>query len=315
MKQIKMKQANPSMWRVFKKNWELLALCIPAIVCYILFAYLPMGGLVMAFKDFRYNLGIFGSPWIGFKNFEFLFTSSDLYIIVRNTVGYGVLFIAVNLVVCVIFALLLFEVSNRKALKFYQTSMLLPNFLSWVIIGFITYAIFNPVLGLLHQVNGFFGGGWFDVYVKRGLWPFILTIVNQWKGLGLGVLIYYAALMGIDTSLYEAAKIDGASRWKQTLYVSLPGLVPLIIILTIMSMGGIFKSDVGLFYAIPRNVGILNPAVDVIDTYVLRGITSAGGTNFTTTSAIGMVQSVLGLVLVVLTNSVVRKISPDNSLF
>lgn len=299
-------------WRTFKNNWELLLLCLPAVICYILFNYVPMSGLVLAFKNFRYDLGLFGSPWNGWANFDFLFQSVDLGRIVRNTLGYSATFIVVNLVTNVTVALLLFEISSRKALKAYQTMMTLPNFLSWVIVGFITYAIFNPSYGVLNQMLASMGKETVDVYSQPGYWPYILVFVNTWKGVGMGCIMYYAALIGIDSSLYEAARIDGANRWQMTLHISIPSLIPLMTIMTIMAVGNMFRGDFGLFYQIPRDVGVLYPTTDVIDTYVYRGLQQA---NFGIGSAVGLVQSVVGLVLVTATNAIVKKISPENSMF
>lgn len=307
---IKTSQKGP--WQTFKSNWELLLLCMPAVICYILFNYVPMGGLILAFKNFRYDLGLFGSPWAGMENFNFLFKSIDLVRIVRNTVGYSATFIVVNLVTNVAVALLLFEVSSRKALKAYQTMMTLPNFLSWVIVGFITYAIFNPTLGVLNQLRTSLGMEFIDVYAEPAYWPFILVFVNTWKGVGMGCLMYYASLISVDTALFEAAKIDGANRWQQTVHISLPSLIPLMTIMTIMAVGNMFRGDFGLFYQIPRNVGVLYPTTDVIDTYVYRGLQQG---NFGMSSAVGLVQSVVGLVLVSATNFIVSKISPENSMF
>ena len=298
--------------RTFKANWELLLLCIPALISYILFQYIPMGGLVMAFERYRYDLGLFGSPFIGLENFEFLFKSVDLVRIVRNTVGYGALFLVVDLITNVGVALLLFEINSRGALKFYQTVMTLPRFLSWVIVGFITYAIFNPAVGVLNQVLSTLGMQGVDVYSNPSYWPFILTAVHIWNGVGMGCIMYYANLIGIDPALYEAATIDGASRWQQTLHISIPSLVPLMTIMGIMAVGGLFNGDFGLFYQIPRDVGVLYPTTDIINTYVFRGLQNG---EFGMSSATGLVQSVVGLVLVTITNAIVKKIAPENSMF
>ncbi len=298
--------------RTFKANWELLLLCIPALISYILFQYIPMGGLVMAFERYRYDLGLFGSLFIGLENFEFLFKSVDLVRIVRNTVGYGALFLVVDLITNVGVALLLFEINSRGALKFYQTVMTLPRFLSWVIVGFITYAIFNPAVGVLNQVLSVLGMQGVDVYSNPSYWPFILTVVHIWNGVGMGCIMYYANLIGIDPALYEAATIDGASRWQQTLHISIPSLVPLMTIMGIMAVGGLFNGDFGLFYQIPRDVGVLYPTTDIINTYVFRGLQNG---EFGMSSATGLVQSVVGLVLVTITNAIVKKIAPENSMF
>ena len=297
----------------FVRNFELLLLCVPALVCYLMFAYTPMFGLVMAFKDYKLARGIFGSDWIGLKNFEFLFRSVDLTRIMRNTVMYSVSFIVIGLILNVLIALLLNEIrSKRRALKYYQTTMIFPNFLSWVIVGYVTYAVFNPSLGVFNQVRGFFGMEPIDVYMNARYWPGILVFVNMWKGVGMGSMFYFAALIGIDESLYEAAKIDGANRLRQIYHVSLPGLVPLMTIMSILAMGNVFRGDFGLFYQIPRDVKLLYETTDIIDTYVFRGLQS---NNYGMASAVGFVQSVLGLLMITLTNLAVRKISPENSLF
>ena len=298
---------------IFIKNIELLLLCIPALICYILFAYVPMGGLIMAFKDYKLARGIWGSKWIGFKNFEFLFRSTELWRIVRNTVSYSLLFIVVGLIFNVFIALLLKEIfRSKRVLKYYQTTMIFPNFLSWVIVGYITYAIFNPSLGLWNQIRNFIGLESIDVYMDAKYWPGILTFTSLWKGVGMGSMLYFAALIGIDESLYEAAEIDGASRIRQIIHISLPGLLPLMTILSILAMGSVFRGDFGLFYLIPRDVSILYETTDIIDTYVFRGLQ---GSNYGMSSAVGFIQSIVGLVMVYTTNALVKKINPDRSLF
>jgi len=298
----------------FVKNFELLLLCIPALVCYILFNYVPMFGLVMAFKDYKLAKGIWGSKWIGLKNFKFLFNSVDLPRIVRNTLLYSITFIIMGLILNVIIALLLNEVRNsRGALKYYQTTMIFPNFLSWVIVGYITYAILNPSLGILAQLREILGmTETLDVYMDPKYWPGILIAVNLWKGVGMGSMFYFAALIGVDESLYEAAKIDGATRLQQIRHISIPSLIPLMTIMSILAMGSVFRGDFGLFYQIPRDVKVLYDTTDIIDTYVFRGLQS---NNYGMSSAVGFVQSVVGLVMVTVTNAIVKKVSPENSMF
>ncbi len=210
-------------------------------------------------------------------------------------------------------AILLYEVHSRKALKFYQTSMILPHFLSWVIVGYITYILLEPSMGILNKIIRFFGGEGLQWYSEPKYWIFILPIVNVWKTVGLKTIMYYAALMGIDEQLFEAAQIDGAGRFKQILYITIPSLVPLMVTLTILDVGHIIKGDFGLFYTIPRDVGLLYPTTDIIDTYVYRGLRT--GSDIGITTAVGLFQSAVGLVMVIATNLVVKKISPENSLF
>lgn len=297
---------------VFKKNWQLLLLCLPALTAYILFQYVPMAGIVLAFKNYKYNLGIFGSEWAGFKNFEYLLRSPDLWRITRNTVGYSVAFIVAGLIVEVGIALLLYEIDNRKALKFYQTYLQFPRFMSWVVVGFITYALFNPTYGVLNQVLSSLGMERIDVYSKASYWPPIMVILDQWKGAGAGCILYYAALMGIDHSLYEAAAIDGATRLQQTRHISIPCLAGVASIRLILQIGNIFDGDFGMFYQIPRNIGLLYPTTDNVATYVFRSL-QAG--RYTAGAATGLLKSVLGLIMVVLTNGIVKKIAPENALF
>jgi len=267
---------------------------------------------VLAFKDYRYNLGIFGSPWAGLKNFQFFFTSQDFIKLMRNTLGYGLAFMITSLLSAVTVALLLFEVKLRAAVKFYQTVMILPRFLSWVVVGFITFLVFSHSNGIANSILTASGKPGIDWYTKPMYWPPILIVVNIWKGVGTGAILYYAALMGINKELYEAAEIDGAGRLKQTWYISLPSLVPLMVVLTILAIQQIVRGDFGLFYQIPRNVGALYPTTDVIDTYVFRGLRSG---DMAMTAAVGLFQSVAAFILIVGTNLVVRRISPEHSLF
>lgn len=305
--------ANNRAFQRFRSNFELSLLTIPAMILFILFHYAPMFGVVLAFKNYRYDKGIFGSDWSGFRNFEFFFTSQDAFRITRNTVGYSLTFMITGTLAALIIALLLFEIIKAKmATKFYQTTMILPRFLSWVVVGFITYAILNPSQGILNQVLEGMGFEPVQWYSDPKYWPVILTIVNLWNGVGMGSIIYFAGLMGVEKEQYEAAEIDGAGRYKKALYISIPALIPLIIILNILAFGGLFSGDFGLFYQIPRNIGGLYPTTDIINTYVFRGLRSG---NISMTAAVGLFQSFVGLILVIAANKVVKKISPDNSLF
>jgi len=250
---------------------------------------------------------------VGFKNFEFLFRSVDLPRIIRNTVGYNLLFMVTGNVITISCSLLLFEIkSRRSALKVYQTIMTFPSFMSWVIVGFITYAIFNPRIGVLNQTLRAAGLPPADVYTNPWAWPFIFPIVSVWKGLGMGSMIYLSALLAIDESLYEAATIDGATRMQQTRFISLPSLLSLFMIMFIMGMGGMIGGDFGLFYQISRDVGVLYETTDIIDTFVYRGLKQA---NWGMSSAVGFFQSVVGLFLVVITNFIVNRISSEHALY
>ena len=295
----------------FQKNWQYLLLCLPSVIGYICFHFVPLAGMLMPFTDYTYRDGIFGSRWIGFQNFTTLFRSPAFGKLIRNTVAYSTSFIIIGHVIAIFTALMLYEVGGKKLKKLYQTSMMIPNFLSWVIVGYITYAILHPSYGFIRQIRDAMGLPYYDVYTDPTWWPLILTLTAIWKGMN-GYLTYYACLMGVDPTLYEAAVIDGATRWQQRRYVSLPALVPLIMLFLISAVAGIFSNDFGLFYTIPRNVGLLYETTDVINTYVYRGLQNG---SFLQSSAIGLMQSVIGCILLVTTNSIVRKVSPENSMF
>ncbi|MBC8059921.1 MAG: sugar ABC transporter permease [Clostridiaceae bacterium] len=297
----------------FKDQLEFLAMCAPASILLLIFSYLPMIGLILPFKEFRYDVGIFSSKWVGLKNFNFFFSSSDAFRITRNTIGLNFLFIITGTVVAIGIALMLFEIKNKHHIKIYQTLTILPNFISYVVAGYITYSLFNPVYGVLNHLLTSIHLAPVQWYSEPNLWPGILTLTNLWKGVGMASIIYYAALMGIDSEYFEAAAIDGASKFKATIYITLPFLVPLVTILTILSIGGIFRSDFGLFYQITRNIGLLYSTTDVIDTYIFRALKTVG--DFNMASAVGLYQALVGFVLVMVTNKIVKKISPDSSLF
>lgn len=306
------KKKKKKLVKKLKSYAPLILLMTPALVYFIMFHYAPMAGVVLAFKNFRYDLGIFGSPWVGLDNFKFFFTSNDAWRILRNTVGYSFLFIIVNNVAALTLALLLNEIKSKTMLKIHQTAMLLPNFLSWVLVGFITFIFLNPTSGVMNQFLELIGQDSVNWYQTPQHWPVILTTVNLWKGLGMSTIMYFASLLGVDPQLYEAARIDGASRFKQAIHISLPALMPVFTILMILAIGDTFRGDFGLFYQIPRNVGLLYPTTDIIDTYIFRGLRTG---DLSITAAVGLFQSAVGLVLILIVNKIVRKISPDNALF
>ena len=284
---------------------------IPAFFIF-LFSYVPMFGIVLAFKDFRYDKGIWGSDWIGFKNFILLFKTGKFATLVRNTIGLNLLFMLASTVSAVGVAILLFEVKKRIKVKIYQTLMLLPYFISWVIVSYIAYTLLNPVSGVLNQFLTIFGLKPIDWYGDPKYWPWILTIASVWKGVGYGSVVYYAALMGLDSTYFEAARIDGASKWQEIRYITLPSLVPIITIQTILSIGGIMRADFGLFYQVSRNVGTLYPVTDVLDTYIYRMLMLQN--NVGISSAASFLQSVVGCALVLITNWIVNKVEPENAL-
>lgn len=307
------KKRKDSIGKVYlKNNIELTLLGLPGILLLFVFCYIPMGGVIIAFKNYTYADGILGSKWIGFDNFKFFFTSQDAWRITRNTVGYGIVFMALGIAAGVALALILNEVSNKVSLKIYQTTMILPNFLSWVIVGYITYVFLNPTSGVLNQIVKLFGGNEIAWYSEPKYWPFILPIVQVWKSVGMGSLIYYSTLMGMDSSIFEAAEIDGAGKLQKIKYITIPSLIPIMTIMLIMNVGNVIKGDFGLFYQVTRDVGLLYPTTDIIDTYVFRALK---GGSMAMSSAVGLFQSVVGFIMVIITNKIVTKIEPDNAMF
>ena len=301
-----------SIWKD-RASWELLLLCLPALIAYILFQYVPMVAAIMIpFKNYKFSEGILGSDWAGLSNFKWIVSSTSMGRVLRNTVAYGAWFMIIGPVTNVIIALLLFEIRSRKALKAYQTIITFPNFMSMVIVGYVAYAVLSPKSGLMNQVLRALGKDPVDVYMNAGYWPLILTIVNIWKGIGMGSMMYFASLMGVDTSLYEAAEIDGANRFQRMRYISIPHLVPLVCIFTILGAGSLINGNFDLFYIIPRNSTILYETTDILNTYVYRALKNG---TYAMGASVGLVQSVVGMILVITTNLIVSKISPDNSVF
>ena len=295
-----------------RDNFELFILTLPAILLLLIFHYWPLAGNVMAFKDYKYAQGIFGSEWIGLKNFEYFFTSQDAMRVTRNTVLYNAAFIVVGILCAVIVALLLYQISSRGAIKAYQTIMILPRFLSWVIVSYIVYILLNPTSGIFNSILKMFGREGIQWYGTTKPWPFILVFTNLWKHIGLDTIIYYSALLGIDQEQFEAAEVDGASKFKQMTKIAIPSILPVIVIMFILNVGSIFGGDFGLFYQIPRNIGTLYPVTDVIPTYVFRGLQ---GGDYAASTAVGLFQSAVGFVLVLVTNAIVRKIEPEKAMF
>ena len=301
-----------SIWKD-RNSWALLLLCVPAIVGYILFNYIPIAvSITIPFRDYKFSKGILGSAFVGLKNFKWIFTSPSMLAIIRNTFLYGLWFIFSGPFCNVVLALLLFEVKSRKALKTYQTIVTFPNFMSFVIVGFVTYAILSPTNGFMNQIIVALGGSKIDVYTKPAVWPVILSIVKEWKGVGMGSMMYFASLVGIDSSLFEAAEMDGANRWHKMRYISIPHLVPLICIYIILGVDNLVGGSFDLFYIIPRDVSLLYETTDILNTYVYRALTDG---SYSMGAAVGFLQSFAGMILVIIANGIVKKISPDNSLF
>lgn len=296
---------------IVKRFLPLYLMFLPGGIYLLINNYVPMAGIIVAFKKYNVREGIWGSDWYGFKNFEFLFTGSDAWTITRNTLLYNLGFIVLNTVVGIIFAIFICDTLNKKLKKVYQSAILFPYLMSAVILGYIVFAFLSNSNGIVN--NTILGGNGIDWYSSPKYWPFILLFVNTWKGVGYGCLIYISTINGIDTSLYEAASLDGATKWQQITNVTLPFLKPTVITLTLMSIGRIFYSDFGLFYQVPRNSGLLYSTTNVIDTYVYRGLMEQS--NIGMSAAAGFYQSIVGFIIVLGANLAVRKISPEDALF
>ncbi|WP_271753577.1 ABC transporter permease [Cohnella sp. JJ-181] len=301
-----------SEWGLFKKNYELFTLGLPGLAFIFIFSYLPMLGIIMAFKDFHYDKGIWGSAWVGFKNFEFFFVSDTAFRITRNTVLYQAGYLFFTTVFSLAFAVMLNEIS-RKSVKVYQTALFLPYFLSWVVVYYIVFTLLDLKNGLLNTVLAAFGAEPHNWYLESGPWPYILNIVSLWKNIGFSTLVYFAAIIAISPEYYEAARIDGATRWQMARKITIPLITPIISILLILSVGGLVSGDFGLHYFIPNNSGMTFPTTDIIDTYVYRALTKLGDVGMA--SAVGLFQSTVGLVLVLLANAMAKRLNPENSLW
>ena len=292
----------------FENTWKHRAhviMALPAFLVLLFFAYIPMGGLVMAFKSYDYTKGIWGSPWNGFENFKFLIASKSTFLsMTKNTLLYYVIFTGIGTTLNVVLA-----IAIKKCSKAMQTIMIVPVFISYAAVQFIVYAFISTDTGILNNLFGTHT----RYYSTASFWPIILTIVKMWNSVGYGSVLYMSVLSGIDSSLYEAAEIDGANRWKQILHITIPCLVPMITVMLLLSVGNIMRSDTGLFYQVTRNSGQLYSTTQVIDSYVLNAIFK--NSNFGFVAATTFFQSVVGLIMMLFANGLVRKIAPENALF
>ena len=324
--------------RTLRENFIFLLMVLPGAAWLILFFYIPVFGNIVAFKDYHitgegFIDSVMKSKWVGFDNFKFLFSSKDAYIITRNTVLYNLGFIFLGLIVSVGIAIIFSELRSKRVVKVLQTSMLFPYFLSWVIISFFTDAFLNVDKGLVNHILTSFGMKAINFYSELWIWPALLLFLGIWKGFGYSSVMYYATIMGIDPTYYEAATVDGASKWQRIRNITIPQLsslitvltilavgnifcaedISLITVLTILAVGNIFRADFGLFYQIPHNAGALYSVTNVIDVYVYNGLTKSGDIGMT--AAAGLYQSVVGLVLVLISNIIARRIDKNAALF
>ncbi|KKI92440.1 sugar ABC transporter permease [Bacillus sp. SA1-12] len=297
-----------------KRYSILFLMTLPGIIYLLINNYLPMLGIVIAFKNYNALDGFFGSEWVGLKNFEYLFKTKDALIITRNTLFYNALFIILNTIFALGLAIFLNEIKNKIAARFYQSVVILPHLISTVIVGFLVFALLSVENGFINRtVLPMMGMDPISWYSESKYWPYILTIVNMWKNIGYLSVVYLAAIIGIDKEYYEAADLDGASKWKQIRYITIPMIVPIITIMTLLAIGRIFYADFGLFYQVPLNAGAIQSTTDVIDTYVYRALLNTGDIGMS--SAAGMYQSLVGFTLVLISNYIVRKRSKENALF
>ncbi len=301
---------------------QLLLLSLPTTVWYILFCYVPMFGIIIAFKNYKVAAGqgflyslFVNSPWVGFDNFEFLFKTKYVMMMMRNTLGYNMIFIILGVILPVSMAVLLSELLSRRLARVCQTAMFLPHFLSWVVVGYFVMAFLSTDKGLVNNLLEAAGAKPVLWYQTPEHWPYILVFLQVWKTLGYGMVVYMAAISGIDSSLYEAAVIDGAKKSQQIRYITLPLLRPIMSIMFIMAVGRIFNSDFGLFYRAPQNSNSLSSVTLTIDVYVYNALMGSSKPQYNFASAAGFLQSVFGCLTLVLANTVVKRIDPDSSLF
>jgi putative aldouronate transport system permease protein len=289
-------------------------MALPGLLYLAINNYMPMFGLVIAFKNLNFRLGLFGSPWAGLSNFEYLFRSRDVLLITRNTVLYNAAFIVIGTVCAVITAILLSEIKMKLCARLYQSVILVPQLMSWVVTGYMVYAILSADVGILNKtILKFLNVPEISWYSTPKYWPFILIFVNQWKSIGFQAVIYLAAIMGISPDYFEAARIDGASKLRQIRHITLPLLRPTVMTLTILSLGRMFYSDFGLFYQIPRNSGALYGVTRTIDVYVYNALMNQS--NYAMSSAAAFYQSIVGFALILTANGIIRRLSRDNALF
>ncbi len=313
---VKYRASNLTFWQKVYKYRVLLLMCLPVIVFFFAFSYMPLPGIWVAFVKYNYRKGIFGSKFIGFDNFKFLFTSGKLSVLTRNTILYNVAFILLGNMLAVFVAILLNEVRCKWFRKVSQTMMFLPYFISQVLVGYLVFNLLNYDTGLVNSILKSLGvaeENLFQPYSDPNVWPPILILVYLWQQTGYNSVVYFASIMGIDGEMMEASKVDGANGFQRIRYIILPSLKPTIVILLLFALGGIVKGNFGLFYNIIGTNSLLYDTTDIIETYVYRATMT--DFNFSTASAVGLYQSVIGFVIVMTVNFIVKKIEPDYSLF
>lgn len=300
-------------WKRFKRFIPVYLVMLPGLIYLFINNYMPLPGLVVAFKQYNAAKGIYGSPWIGFENFKYLFATNDALLITRNTILYNVAFIIINLICAVAVAIILSELTS-KIKNVYQSVILLPHLISSVIIGYLVFAFFSVENGFVNNnILAALGIEPISWYSEPKYWPFIIIFVNTWKSIGFNCIIYLSTLLGFDRAFYESAEIDGATKWQQIKFITLPLLKPTIIMMTLMAVGRMFYSDFGLFYQVPMNQGALYSTTQTIDTYVYRGLLQLG--NISMSAAAGVYQSIVGFILILVANLLVKKFDRESALW
>lgn len=304
-------KANSKKKAYIKRNIPLTIMALPALILMIMFTYVPMFGLVMAFNNYTPRMGIFGSEWVGLDNFKYIFSSGEIYRAIGNTVLYNILF-SISIPLCALFmAVMLYFIESKRAAKFYQKSIVVPFMVSYVIIGYIVFIFLSNEYGLVNNMIEALGGKRISWYMEPKYWRVILVIVNTWYGAGVKSVFYYAAMLAIDKSYFEAAELDGATRWHKVKYIMLPEIAPTICIFMVTDLGHILNSNLALFQSVPKDSSALYSATDVLATYVYRGLT--GGT-YSITTALGLFTGVVSTIMTLSVNKVVKIISPGNEM-
>ncbi|MCR4588136.1 MAG: ABC transporter permease subunit [Lachnospiraceae bacterium] len=299
--------------KVLKRHWLLLVMLLPAVIYVVIFSYIPMTGIIMAFEKYTFKGGIYRSPWVGLNNFRALMLSGKLWMVTRNTILYNVAFIFLGIVFEVGSAILLNELGSKLFKKVAQSLMFLPYFISWVVAGAIMYNIFNYEKGVFNHLLQLIHVAPLDVYNTPAAWPFILIFLKLWKSVGYGSVIYLAAITGLDQEMFEAASIDGASAWQKIRYLTIPSLVPTIMTMTLLAIGNIFRGDFGLFYQTVKSSAILQPTTEIIDTYIFKLLIGTGDVGVSAAS--GLYQSVFCFITITVVNGIVKKLNSDYALF
>lgn len=301
-------------WKSWRQWGPLYLMALPALIYLFINNIMPLYGMQLAFRKLDYSKGIFNGPWVWFENFEFLFSTSDAWMMTRNTIFYNLIFICVGTVFSLIVAIMFNEIRSKFAARLYQSALLIPYFMSMVVVSYLTFAFLSHESGFLNNsVLKMFGGEAVSWYSEPKYWPVILTGIYLWKNAGYQLLMYTARLLAIDNTYYEAATLDGASKWQQIRHITLPLLKPVIIMMITLALGRMFYSDFGLFYQIPRNSGPLYSATTTIDVYSYRALMNLG--DITMSSAVGVYQSFVGFILILVANWIVRKFSREHALF